>query len=129
MFILSDYGACVGYVVKYLPKVHITVVEEKYDRKSVLTLAMTWIFKKRAYSVSRGFENLVVEDGEDEVQRFVGQVDLNGKPIFSWIFVGFWSGNLYTWSKELTYAEFWIIYGSDSFSENVHILLCMRVLF
>ena len=64
MFILSDYGACVGYVVKYLPKVHITVVEEKYDRKSVLTLAMTWIFKKRAYSFSRGFENLVVEDGE-----------------------------------------------------------------
>jgi hypothetical protein len=121
MFALSDLGAGVGYVVKYLTKVHKTVVEEKYDRKSVLTLAMMWIFKKRAFSVSRGFEGLVVEDGEDEVKRYTGQVDLNGKPIFRWVLVGFWSGNLDTWSKELTYNEFWIIYGSDSFSENVHI--------
>ena len=77
------------------------------------------IFKKRAYSVSRGFEGLVVEDEEDEVQRYAGQVDLNDKPICSWIFIGFWSGNLITWSTELTYTELWIIYGSDSFSENV----------
>jgi hypothetical protein len=59
-FALSDLGAGVGYVVKYLTKVHKTVVEEKYDRKSVLTLAMMWIFKKCAYSVSRGFEGLEV---------------------------------------------------------------------
>ena len=67
---LSDLGAGVGYVVKYLSKVHKTVVEEKFDRKSVLTLAMMWIFKKRAYSVARGFEGLVVEDGEDEAKRY-----------------------------------------------------------
>ncbi len=121
MFALSDLGAGVGYVVKYLTKVHKTVVEEKYDRKSVLTLAMMWIFKKRAYSVSRGFEGLVEEDEEDAVKRYVGQVDLNGKPIFRWVLVGFWSGNLHKWSKELTYNEFWIIYGSESFSENIHI--------
>jgi hypothetical protein len=53
-FALSDLGAGVGYVVKYLTKVHKTIVEEKFDRKSVLTLAMMWIFKKRAFSLSRG---------------------------------------------------------------------------
>ena len=54
-----------------MTKVHKTVVEENYDRKSVLTLAMMWFFKKRDISVSRGFEGLVVEDGEDEVKRYV----------------------------------------------------------
>lgn len=107
-----------GYVVKYLTKVHKTVIEEKYDRKSVLTLAMRWIFKKRAYSVSRGFEGLGVEDAEDAVKKYVGQVDLNGKPIFRWILVGFWTGNLKTWSKELTYSEFWKICGSIEFTTN-----------
>ena len=120
-FALSDLGAGVGYVVKYLTKVHKTVVEEKYDRKSVLTLAMMWIFKKRAFSVSRGFEDLVVEDEEEEVNRYKGQVDLEGKPIFRWILVGFWAGDLGIWSKDLNYLEFWEIYGSESFTKNMHI--------
>jgi hypothetical protein len=107
--------------VKYLTKVHKTVVEEKFDRKSVLTLAMMWIFKKRAYSVSCGFEDHVEEDKEDDVKRFVGQVDLDGIPIFRWDLVGFWTGNLNMWSKELTYSEFLHIYGSDAFSENIHL--------
>ncbi len=120
MFALSDLGAGVGYVVKYLTKVHRTVVDGRLDRKSVLTLAMMWIFKKRAFSLSRGFEDLIVED-EKEERRYVGQVDLEGNPIFHWVLVGFWAGNLGSWSKDLTYHEFWIIYGSDSFSENIHI--------
>ena len=118
---LSDLGAGVGYVVKYLTKVHKTIVEERYDRKSVLTLAMMWIFKKRAYSVSRGFEDLVVDDEDDEVKRYVGQVDLNGKPIFRWVLIGFWTGNINVWSKELTYHEFWKIYSSTEFAENIHL--------
>ena len=93
MFALSDLGAGVGQVVKYFTKVHKTIVEEKYGRKSVSTLAMMWVFKKRAYSVSRGFEGLVVENDENEVKRYVGQVDLNGKPIFRWFLVGFWAGD------------------------------------
>jgi len=80
---------------------------------------MMWVFKKRAYSVSRGFEGLVVENDENEVKRYVGQVDLNGKPIFRWFLVGFWAGDLGILSKVLTYSEFWIIYRSNSFSENM----------
>ena len=82
---------------------------------------MTWIFKKRAFSVSRGFEDLVEEEKEDDVKRYVGQVDLEGKPIFRWVLVGFWAGDLGIWSKELNYIEFWKIFGSDSFTENIHI--------
>jgi hypothetical protein len=67
--------------VKYLTKVHRTVVDGKFDRKSVLTLAMMWIFKKRAFSLSRGFEDLVVEE-EKEERRYVGHVDLEDNPIF-----------------------------------------------
>ena len=78
-----------------------------------------WIFKKRAFSVSRGFEDLEAED--EGVKRFKGQVDLGGKPIFRWVLVGFWTGNLSTWSKELTYYEFWKIYGSPEFTENIHL--------
>ena len=78
------------------------------------------MFKKRAFSVSRGFEDLVVEDGE-EMTRYVGQVDLECKQIFHWVLVRFWAGDLGIWSKELNYLEFWKIYGSDSFTENIHI--------
>ena len=62
------------------------------------------------------------------MQSYADQVDLNGKPIFRWIYVGFQSGNLNTWSTELTYTELWIIYESDSYPENAHIWLCMPVL-
>ena len=40
MFALSDLGASVGYVVKYLTKVHRAVVDGRYDKKSVLTLTI-----------------------------------------------------------------------------------------
>ena len=122
MFALSDLGAGVGYVVKYLMKVHRTVVEGRLDRKSVLTLAMMWIFKKRAFSLSRGFEDLVVEEEEKEERRYVGQVDLEGNPIFQWVLVGFWAGNLGIWSKELTHREFFEIYGSKGFSLKVDLV-------
>ena len=68
-------------MVKNLTKVHKTIVEKKYEQKSVLTLAMMWIFKKRAFSLSRGFEVIVVEE-EKEERRYVGHVDLEGNPIF-----------------------------------------------
>ena len=67
----------------------------------------------------RAREDFVVED--EEVERYIGQVDLEGKPIFRWILVGFWAGDLGIWSKDLKYLEFWEIYGSESFSENMYI--------
>ena len=121
MFALSDLGAGVGYVLKYLTKVHRTVVDGRFDRKSVLTLAMMWVFKKRAFSLSRGFEDLVVEEEKDE-RRYVGQVDLEGNPIFRWVLVGFWAGNLGVWSKELTHKEFFEIYSSYDFSMKIDLV-------
>lgn len=121
VFALSDLGAGVGYVVKYLTKVHRTVVDGRFDRKSVLTLAMMWIFKKRAFSLSRGFEALVVEEEEKEERRYVGQVDLEGNPIFTWILVGFWAGDLGVWSKELTHKAFFEIYRSNKFNFNINL--------
>ena len=109
VFALSDLGAGVGYVVKYLTKVHRTVVDGRYDRKSVLTLAMMWIFKKRAFSFSRGFEDLIVDKEEAEERRYIGQVNLEGKAIFRWVLVGFWAGDFDVWSKDLTYIEFFKI--------------------
>lgn len=76
--------------------------------------------RARAFSVSRGFEDLVIKDEEKEVKRYVGQVDLVGKLIFKWVLVGFWAGDLNVWSKELSYSEFLKIYGSDSFSYTLN---------
>ena len=66
---------------------------------------MMLIIKKRAFSMSRGFEYLVFEE-EKEERKYVGQVDLEGNPIFQWVLVGFWAGNLGIWSKELMHREF-----------------------
>ena len=66
---------------------------------------MIWFFKKRAFSVYRGFEDLIVEDEEDDVRGYMGQVDLNDKPIYRWILVGFWAdlnGKYESWSVELS---------------------------
>lgn len=117
---LSSMRAGVSYVVKYLTKVHSSIVEKRFDRKSVITLAMMWIFKKRAFSLSRGFEELI-DDEEYQEKEYQGQVDLEGKPIFRWVLVGFYAGDLGVWSKELSYSEFWMIYGSESFSHNFNI--------
>ena len=101
-------------------KVHDALIQEKYDDKSVLTLAMMWIFRKRANSISRGFEGLL-DDEEGEKRTVYGQVDLEGNPIYKWLLVGFWAGDLGVWNKELTYREFFKIYNSNTFSININI--------
>ena len=42
-----------------------------------------------------------MEDKGEEVMSYVGQVDLEGNPIFRWVLVGFWAGDLGVWIKEL----------------------------
>ena len=80
-----------------------------------------WIFKKRAFSLSRGFEDLVVEEEDNEQKRYIGQVDLEGNQIFQWVLVGFWAGNLGVWSKKLTHIEFFEIYNSKEFAVNINL--------
>jgi hypothetical protein len=118
---IYSLGGGVGYVSKYITKNQFALLEGDYNQKAVLSLAMMWIFKKRAFSLSRGFEDIVVEE-EKEERRYVGQVDLEGNPIIQWVLVGFWAGNLGVWSKELKYREFFKIYGSKEFSLKVDLV-------
>jgi len=81
----------VGNVLKYVTKVNNVLLNERVDRKLVLSLALMWIFRKRAFSVSKDF-GLVVEEEEEEEEDEdspYGQVDLEGKSIYKWYLVGF----------------------------------------
>lgn len=115
---LCSLRAGVGYVTKYIMKIHEALVHKENDDKHVLTLALLWIFKKRAFSISRGFKDLIVVVS---VIRRKGQLDLEGNPIYRWYLVGFWAGGLGVWSKKLSYKEFFEIYTSDSFSPHLHL--------
>ncbi len=118
MFAMYSLGAGVGYVMKYVTKVNDALLVEKRNQKDVLSLALLWIFRKRAFSVSRGFGFFLVEVKDDSPR---GQVDLEGKSIYKWYLVGFWSDvnrKYASWSVELSYNEFWKIHSSDFFTFN-----------
>jgi len=74
--------------LKYVTKVNNALLTEKVDRKLVLSLALMWIFLKRAYSVSKDFGSDLVEEEEKEEDSPRGQVDLEGKSIYRWYLVG-----------------------------------------
>jgi len=104
--------------MKYVTKVNNALLAENRNHKDVLSLALLWIFQKRAFSVSRDFGLFLVEVKED---RPHGQVDLEGESIYKWYLVGFWAdlnGKYDSWSVELSYDEFWRIRSSDYFTFN-----------
>ena len=72
-------------MTKYIMKVHHALVDKDSNDKHVLMLALLWIFKKRAFSISKGFKYLII------IRPIVrkGQVDLEGNSIYRWILVGF----------------------------------------
>lgn len=103
-------------MLKYVTEVNNTLLSEKIDRKLVLSLALMWIFRKRAFSVSKDFGLFLVEE---KVNRPHGPVDLEGKTIYHWVLVGFWSGDFGRWTKDLSFNEFWVIYSSECFSKSL----------
>lgn len=118
VFALYSLGAGVGYVKKYVTKIHNVLRDEKPKRGLVLSLALMWIFKKRAFSVTKGFGLFLVEEKDDCPH---GQVDIvEGESIYRWYLVGFMvnDGRFTKWSADLSYLEFWDIRGSDYFSFN-----------
>jgi len=118
MFALYSLGAGVGYVMKYVTKVNNALLAEKRNQKDVLSLALLWIFRKRAFSVSKNFGLFLVEVKDDCPY---GQVDLEGESIYRWYLVGFWAdqnGQYDSWSVELSYSDFWKIRSSDFFTFN-----------
>ncbi|MCK4583072.1 hypothetical protein KAU18_07135 [Candidatus Bathyarchaeota archaeon] len=105
-------------MLKYVTEVNNALLAEKRDRKLVLSLALMWIFRKRAFSVSKSFGLFLVEVKED---RPYSQVDLEGESIYKWYLVGFWAdidGKNGSWSVELSYREFWEIRSSNYFTFN-----------
>jgi len=122
MFAMYSLGAGVGYLMKYVTKVNNALLAEKRNHKDVLSLALLWIFRKRAFSVSRDFGLFLVEVKEE---RPYGQVDLEGKTIYKWYLVGFWAdlnGKYNSWSVKLSYNEFWSIRSSSEFTFNKALL-------
>ena len=122
MFALYSLGAGIGYVLKYVTKVNNALLSENVDRKLVLSLALMWIFRKRAFSVTKDFGLFLVEVKDD---RPYGQVDLEGKSIYKWYLVGFWAdlnGKYISWSVKLSYKDFWIIRSSSEFTFNKALL-------
>jgi len=118
VFALYSLGAGVGYVLKYVSKVNNALLAEKRNRSLVLSLALMWIFRKRAFSVSKEFGEYLVEEKENSPR---GQVDLEGNLIYKWYLVGFWAdinGRYSYWSVELSYREFWEIHTSINFTFN-----------
>jgi len=113
MFAMYSLGAGVGYVMKYVTKVNNALLAKKRNRKDVLSLALMWIFRKRAFSVSKDFGVYLVEVQEE---RHYGQVDLEGKTIYKWHLVGFWAdvdGEYSSWSVQLSSGDFSAIQSSD----------------
>ncbi|MHA1971943.1 MAG: hypothetical protein ACTSW1_03050 [Candidatus Hodarchaeales archaeon] len=118
---MYSLGAGVGYVLKYVTKVNNALLAEKRNRNLVLSLALMWIFRKRAFSVSKDFGMYLVEE-EDDGPR--GQVDLEGNSIYKWYLVGFWADierKYSSWSVELSYNEFWRIHSSEYFTFNIYL--------
>ena len=118
MWGIYSLGAGVGYVLKYVTKVNNALLAEKIDRKMVLSLALMWIFRKRAFSVSKEFGAYLIEEKDDDPR---GQVDLEGNSIYKWYLVGFWAdidGEYGSWNVELSYNEFWKIRSSELFTFN-----------
>ena len=118
MFALYSLGAGVGYVLKYVTKVNNALLSKKIDRKLVLSLALMWIFKKRAFSVSKDFGLSLIEEKDN---RPHGQVDLEGESIYKWCLVGFWAdleSEFDSWNVDLSYNGFWRIRASKEFTLN-----------
>ena len=118
---LYSLKAGLGYVSKYITKIQSAVVDG--DETYVLTLALLWVFRKRAFSVSRGFYLLV--QVEKRVKCYSGQLDLEGNPLYKWYLIGFWvdiDGSFDCWSKDLTYQEFFDIYRSEYFSSHIDMM-------
>jgi hypothetical protein len=111
---LSSLHRGVGYVTKYIMKVNRAVID--HESKFILTIALLWIFRKRAYSVSKNFGLFLLV--EMDKKKIIGQVDLMGDSIYVRVLVGFWAGELGVWRKKLSYKEFFSMLSSESFTYN-----------
>lgn len=135
---LSSVRGGISYVVKYLSKLHKVGIHGGIDdtaygdsnlggllsNASTLTLSLMWAFRRRAFGISRGLLDLITSMTNSNVNganQTVLQVDLEGEPVYRWVLIGFWGGDLGPlWSKELSRAEFFEMRKSGTWSEARH---------
>ena len=146
---LASLRGGMAYVAKYLGKVHGLVCD--YDsgggelneaedpalsnlvsRASMYTLSLMWIFRKRAFSVSGSWCDLIraMHNSKSPAEYWeLLQVDLEGvaeaEPIKRWILLGFWSGHLYTgarlrWGVALSFGDLRELKAGPCWSDNPH---------
>jgi hypothetical protein len=126
---LASLRGGIRYVAKYLAKVHKAIDQNQIasnspedsglsglvSRASVLTMALAWAMGRRAFSVSRGFFDLTTDLHNSNLK----QVSLEGDPIFRWVLVGFWSGNLGKWVVDLDFSKYRELKGSPGWSDRI----------
>ena len=145
----SDYEGLAGvrtglrYMVKYLSKIHKalgpgtsppggrsplgaeasgspSIAGLQYS-SSQLTIPLMWIFRRRAFGVSKGFIDSILERTNSNTRGpgVLDQVDLEGDPVWSWRLMGFWGGYLGPrWSRSLSLGEYRRIKGSSSWTSR-----------
>lgn len=132
---LASTRGGIRYVTKYLNKLNVSGLEgapwegSDYDESSmarlvsdvnVLTLALMWIFRKRAYGISRDFID-VIDDLHNSKSAPV-QVDLvDMEPVWEFTLMGFWGGNLEKWSLEIGFRHYRMLKSSPTWSENTRL--------
>ena len=86
---ITHLGSGLRYLVKYLRKVH-----DHQEVKSETTLAMMWIYGKRAFGLSGQFINRLRTYRLDHLlhnsKKSLGQMTLEGSPVkkFKWVYDG-----------------------------------------
>lgn len=125
---LASLKGGIRYVAKYLSKVHRALdggegapsnseglgLSGLVSRASVLTMSLAWAMARRAFSVSQGLFDLTTHLHNSNLD----QVDLEGNPVFRWVLVGFWSGDLGRWVRALSRAEYGALRGSPGWSDR-----------
>ena len=127
---LASLRGGIRYVSKYLAKVHRAIEDPEIasnstdetsglsglvSRASIKTMALAWAMGRRAFSVSRGFFDLTT----DLRNSNSGQMSLEGTPVFKWILVGFWSGDLGRWVVDLDFSKFRELKTSAGWSDRI----------
>ena len=129
---LASTRGGISYVAKYLGKLHRVGVTGQgvqadagddmaslVSRTSARTLSLMWIFRKRSFSLSKGFRSAIdaIRTLHNQNPARLGQVDLAGDPIYSYTLIGFWGGDFLTWTKRLKISEMFRLKSSPTWSD------------
>jgi|GEM_PF-3317966 len=132
---IDSFHGGVKYLSKYISKIVIDVDKQYKEktkessksnaRKAIRTLALLWIFSKRAFSISRGLLDLIktLHNSNQQSPKYYVQHDLEGKTLYVWILLGFFSGqiiqnNVVRWSVTLSRPDFSKIKKSGAYVER-----------